>query len=220
VDFFEPIISQSIDTQNLIIKSSDESNDNCKRLEGSVDSLRKTIQVLTSTVNNSSEVRRSNNFDDLHKKEENPPSINRRNKRRGNKPPKKDSGDNLSIKKKICMALRDGKSLESIRKSLSTIKIKGQGMNFGHSQFTPGLERDILDMCIEGNRFPDLNEWNCPICGRSLGLINAEGEEKWLNHLDTEHVLSETRIMNIYPFLMYGSPSFNYANFDSKEFIE
>jgi phage shock protein A len=134
-------------TIKRIHKLKEDLNDNLKRLEERVESLKKTIEILTSAVNNPLRRRRWNSFDDVHKKKDKSSSANKQHRKIENRPLKKDSSSHTDIKKKIFIALRDGENVGSIKKILSTIKIQDEYMKYGYSQFRP-LTGERYSRCI------------------------------------------------------------------------
>jgi hypothetical protein len=73
---------------------------------------------------------------------------------------------------------------------------------------------DILDICIQANLFPLIDVWACPICNEDLGILDEEVTSNWIDHLVIKHNVKDAKIFNIYPFLLYGTPDFDFACFD------
>jgi hypothetical protein len=69
----------------------------------------------------------------------------------------------------------------------------------------------ILDQCIEANLFPELDSFTCPICFKNLGLIEGDDGERFMKDMKKKHEVREKKLFNIFPFLLFGVPSFDYA---------
>jgi hypothetical protein len=55
------------------------------------------------------------------------------------------------------------------------------------------------------------------MCNKILGILTEEGTSNWIEHLELSHRVKDSKLFNIYPFLLYGIPDFDFACFDEGE---
>jgi uncharacterized Zn-finger protein len=97
------------------------------------------------------------------------------------------------------IAARDWKSASDLSSRLREIHINDSDLVFSSRNFKYDKDNDILDQCINSNLFPEIDVCTCPICLEKLGILDEEGTSHWIEHLELEHRIKDTRIFNIYP---------------------
>jgi hypothetical protein len=55
------------------------------------------------------------------------------------------------------------------------------------------------------------------ICSENLGMLDDEGVANWIDPLELKHRVKDSRIFNIDPFSLYGTPDFDFTYFDDDD---